>query len=241
VFVLGALLGILHGHASYSLSVPCAHAFSMSPSYTKQYASSNGLVAPERDVRVCLEKKLKRCLRRGMPEPVDGRVVKGSAMNAADLLPMLKGAVDIVLTSPPYLAAQTYAKDNWLRLWFLGYDYKDIHPNYIETQSVETYCSQLTEAFRAIGRLMKPHGYLLCVAGNVRRRRKRAGLVTVDRVCTATLMAKVLASPEVGMELEGRIEERVPGIQRYFNALSASNGHTVHDLDETTLVVRKAV
>src|ERR1043166_9596795 len=38
-FVLGVLLGILHGHASYSLSVPCAHAFSMSPRYVKRFAT----------------------------------------------------------------------------------------------------------------------------------------------------------------------------------------------------------
>jgi hypothetical protein len=170
LFALANLLGVLHGNASYSLSISSAHAYSMSPRYVARYAFKNGLVAPHRNVVECLLQKIFRTLKDPMPKAVRGAVKRGSVLECTKIFPDLRGKVDLVLTSPPYLNSQTYPKDNWLRLWFLGYDHKELRPNYIYTGSIRKYEEVMREAFRQIGEMLKPGGTLVCIAGDVRHR-----------------------------------------------------------------------
>ena len=126
LFTLASLLGILHGHASYSLSISSSHAYSMSPRYVREYAIKHGLKPPIRDVKKCLITKITRCLKVPLPRFVLSDVRRGSALFCSSIFPELINNVDLIITSPPYLNAQTYAKDNWLRLWLLGYNYKEL-------------------------------------------------------------------------------------------------------------------
>lgn len=99
--VFATLLGILHGHASYSLSISSAHAFAMSPNYVIKYARRHGLEPPRRDVKACLRAKLHRCMSRPLPPPVTAEVIRGQAQKAATLFGHLRGKVDCIITSPP--------------------------------------------------------------------------------------------------------------------------------------------
>jgi len=98
IFGLANLLGILHGHATYSLSLPCAHAFSMAPGYVKRYAQKHGLEAPIQNVKLCLIEKAKRCLRLGVPNSVASAVTRGCARSCSAVFPELVGKVDLILT-----------------------------------------------------------------------------------------------------------------------------------------------
>ncbi|MEM4239104.1 MAG: DNA methyltransferase, partial [Nitrososphaerota archaeon] len=121
IFVKALILGILHGSSSLSLSIKCSHSFSMSPGYVARSRKSLGLKKPFRNLVECLLKRAERVLD-GHEHVVDGEAYNGDARN----LPVPDESVDFVITSPPYLNMQTYAWDNWLRLWFLGYDYKEV-------------------------------------------------------------------------------------------------------------------
>ncbi len=234
-FVMAVLLGILHGHASYSLSVSSSHAFSMSPAYVKRFAVTHGLRRPARDIKKCLVEKINRCLRCELPTVKRFEVKQGSVLHCRSIFPELIGKVDTILTSPPYLNAQTYAKDNWLRLWFLGYDYKQLRPDYIETGSVTRYEEHMLSAFKEMAVMLKPGGRLICVAGDIRRRNSTG--LSVFR--TGSVLADVCESAEIGLRVEQRERHVVRSTHRYFHALSNSNGHHKRDLVERIFVARK--
>lgn len=240
IFTLAALLGILHGHASYSLSIPSAHAYSMAPTYVRRYAAQHGLRRPERDVKECLRAKVARCLRVPLPEPVPWSVRRASALAASAAFPELLEKVDIVITSPPYLNAQTYAKDNWLRLWLLGYDFKVIRREYLATDSVQRYIDAMAIVFREIGRVLKPGGLLICIAGDVALHRNRqSGNSTKVVFRTGDVLAELSESSQVRFKVERYMEHTVSSHSRYLHSLSRTNGHTSRDLTERVFIARK--
>ncbi|MGE5579477.1 MAG: DNA methyltransferase [Bacillota bacterium] len=235
-FVLGCLLGILHGHSSFSLSLPCSHAYSMSPGYVAKYARDHGLQPPVRDVKACLLAKARRCLRDLIPEPTLYGVRSGSALECSSVFPELVGRVDVVITSPPYLNAQTYAKDNWLRMWLLNVDRRDGRSRYIETGSVTVYGRLMRTVFAQLSLMLRKGGYLVCVAGDVRRP-ARGDEEHVFR--TGEYLAGLCADPEIGLEVIDTDSRAIPRARRYLNALCRSNGHRAHDLVERTFTAQK--
>lgn len=240
MFTLAALLGILHGHASYSLSIPSAHAYSMAPSYVRRYAAQHGLRQPERDVKECLKAKVARCLRVQLPEPVPWSIRRASAMTASAAFPELVGKVDVVITSPPYLNAQTYAKDNWLRLWLLGYNYKEIRREYLATDSVQRYIDAMTVVFTEMSQLLKPGGILICIAGDValgRNRQSDNSTKVAFRI--GDILAELSESCHAAFEVMHRMEHTVSSHSRYLHSLSRTNGHTKRELTERVFIARK--
>jgi DNA modification methylase len=239
VFTLAILLGIAHGHASYSLSISSAHAFSMAPDYVARYAALNGLEAPIRDVKSCLIQKAHRCLDVALPEPVEGEVRLGSSLNCSSVFPELVGKVDLILTSPPYLNRQTYAKDNWLRLWLLGYDHKAIRRNYIETGSPRLYRQYMEKVFMEFAALLKNGGRLICIAGDVALPKAKREGQRRSVFQTGSLLAELAQSERVGLRVEMQQHQVVNRATRYLHALSRSNGHSPTTLVERIFVARK--
>ena len=116
-FLLGSLLGILHHQRPGFLSYPSSHLV--------PYLRSNKFPQSEypqlyeyRPIRSRLRAKVTRALRRApkfrLTEFVDG--IQLSSASSVDL----PTGIDFVLTSPPYMNALDYVRDNRLRLWFLG-------------------------------------------------------------------------------------------------------------------------
>lgn len=235
--VLATLLGILHGHASYSLSISSAHAYSMSANYVSKYAAKHGLKRPRQDVRECLTRKLSRCLTPELPAPVKCEVRLGSALNCSEIYPKLIGKVDLILTSPPYLNAQTYAKDNWLRLWVLGFDYRELHHDYIETGSETRYISYMNDVVIELFRMLKPNGVLICIAGDVRRLVRKNGTKQERVFKTGVSLAELCQ--QVGFDIEQQVRHIVPNSSRYLHALSKSNGHSKRNCVERVFIARK--
>jgi site-specific DNA-methyltransferase (adenine-specific) len=117
--------GILHGSfrrdgTSAYLSISMPNTFSMAPAYVKKYIRENSLVAPDQDVFARLREKVGRQYLDSMDGPA------GTAYNS-DAVAFLKrrqlrGRVELVVTSPPYLQVINYGTSNWIRLWWLGLD-----------------------------------------------------------------------------------------------------------------------
>lgn len=232
---LACLLGILHGHASYSLSVSSAHAFSMSPAYVGRYALAHGLTPPIQDVRACLIKKISSCLNIELPAKVPNQVRRGSALNSSAIFPSLVGKVDLILTSPPYLNAQTYAKDNWLRLWLLGYDYRDLQADYLQTGSIQRYEDKMKSVFVELSAMLKVGGRLICIAGDVNSSTNGHR----ELFKTGLSLARICDSSAFGLKVENRERHKVLSNNRYLHSISQSNGHSEHDLIERVFVARK--
>lgn len=239
IVALAALLGILHGRSRRSLSLPSAHAYSMAPEYARRFAQKHRLRRPRRNVKECLISKLESCLRAPILPDVRYSVRRGSALRCGRLFPGIRGKVDIILTSPPYLNAQTYAKDNWLRLWFLGYDHRSLQHDYIETGSVPRYENLMALVLRQMSLMLRPGGLLICVAGDVRLRSKRQSNGHSSVLRTGNLLARLIQRDDLGLRLMSIRRHMIPSNTRYFHALSASNGHTKHALVERVLVASR--
>ena len=235
--VQAALLGILHGHASYSLSIPSAHAYAMAPQYVSRYAEANGLEPPLQDVRHCLLTKLRRCFRQPLPPPVKSQVKCGRAQEAVQIYPHLVRKVDCVLTSPPYLASHTYAKDNWLRQWLLGYDYRELASDYLQTGSMPRYAEQMRVVIHNIATLLRPGGRLICIIGHGRlgTQTKDAQTVNLQR-----LYEDLFREATPALRLDHIETESVLNTRRYLHALKATNGHHGDIRMEYTLIATKA-
>ncbi|MEM4362944.1 MAG: DNA methyltransferase [Candidatus Caldarchaeum sp.] len=162
-FVKALMLGILHGSSEISLSLPCSHSFSMAPGYIRRYAQHHRLKKPVRNVLACLLRKAEMVLADGVPP------VKGACFNTDALkLPLADESVDLIVTSPPYFNIQTYAWDNWLRLWFLGHDYREVGRKLFGTQSVERYVGFMEKAMAEMYRVLKDDRFCVLVVGEVR-------------------------------------------------------------------------
>ena len=121
-FLLSSLLGIMHHQRPGFLSFPSSHLV--------PYLRSNNFpksTYPElyeyRPVGERLIAKVKRALKRppthSLFELVHG--IRKSSVESVNL----PDDIDCVITSPPYMNALDYSRDNRLRLWFLGETHLD--------------------------------------------------------------------------------------------------------------------
>jgi DNA modification methylase len=76
--------------------------------------------------------------------------------------------VDSIISSPPYFGALDYARDNRLRLWFLGCEnWKELDAAL--TSHSKVYLSQMKVCLREMERILKPNGYCVLILGDVER------------------------------------------------------------------------
>ena len=162
-FIKAVMLGILHGPSELHLSLPCSHSFSMSPGYLKRYAKRHRLRRPNRNVLSCILRRAENLLADGVPRR-RGRVF----MRDARSLPLPDSSVDLIVTSPPYFNMQTYAWDNWLRLWFLGYNYEEVRRKLFETQSIPKFVAFMRKCFDEMFRVLKDDSACIVVVGDVK-------------------------------------------------------------------------
>lgn len=127
-FTLSCLLGILHHQRPGFLSFPSSH--------TVPYLRVNKFPKNKfkelyeyRDVKSRLLKKVNRAFRRIpiLHPSEDLKISKECYNRDATELHFEEATIDAVITSPPYMRQLDYARDNRLRLWFLGIkEYKDL-------------------------------------------------------------------------------------------------------------------
>jgi hypothetical protein len=121
----GLALGALHGPlntgdcpSSY-FSNQMMRTFALKPDYAVRYWSARHMRPPFSDVRAVIARRAKRLLKAVPPMVAPAQVAHGDARSAASYA-TLPGAIDWVVTSPPYLGMATYEVDQWLRLWLIG-------------------------------------------------------------------------------------------------------------------------
>lgn len=86
-------------------------------------------------------------------------------------------AVQLTVTSPPFLDVVQYSKDNWLRCWFNGIDTKKTEKEITMTRSLPEWESVMRETFSELFRITRDGGYVAFEVGEVKR-----GTVLLDEV-----------------------------------------------------------
>ncbi len=128
-YLIGIGLGVLHGGerlngTSGYASIDMPNTFSMSPDYVRKFVQKNQLNRFYRNVFDLLREKTIRLYKKHSGLKQTGDVVKANArtLSTVEVLQTYHRKVSLVLTSPPYLGIVNYAKQNWIRSWFLNED-----------------------------------------------------------------------------------------------------------------------
>lgn len=116
-FFLGSILGILHHQRPGFLSYPSSHLVPYLRSIRFPKVEYPELYEYRR-IEPRLQAKIERALKR-RPEASLSALVAGVRLSSAQSVNLPKN-IDCVITSPPYMNALDYRRDNRLRLWFLG-------------------------------------------------------------------------------------------------------------------------
>lgn len=195
-------LGMLHANHSsegatrgFSISMP--NTFAMAPAYVASYIVEHGLVAPDCDVFAMLGTRARRLRLPSTPRRA-GRAWRQDATK-----PLALGAerARLVLTSPPYLKVIQYGKYNWVRLWFLGEEAKQVDAALTTTSSLSRYLEFMTDVLAGLENAVTPDGFVALVIGDVRRGEEQLDL--------AGAVAEQVAAPG-GWHCHGTIVDRLP-------------------------------
>ena len=170
-FIMGCFLGILHHQRPGFLSYPASNLvpYLRDKKFPKE-------VYPEkyeyRDPIPRIEAKINRIL--AVPPPplkIKFNVLQNSAV--CTYLPA--ESIDTVITSPPYMNALDYSRDNRLRLWFLGIkDYKSVKSK--EIYNISTFYNDMVYVLKNISSCLRDSGFCAIVIGDLKRTNSR----TVD-------------------------------------------------------------
>lgn len=209
MFVKAIMCGILHGNTKISLSLRCSHSFSMSPNYVKNYARRHGLIRPNRDVIQCLRIKAQNVLKDGTLK------IKGKSFsNDARKLPLYNESINLIITSPPYFNLNTYAWDNWLRLWFLGHDYKDVNKKLIQTESETKYRDFMKDSIKEMYRVLKKNSFCFIIVGDVKLKGRKINTAKFLSPC----------AEEAGFVIDNIEKNLIPKYRKVFTYLPENKG-----------------
>jgi len=223
-FLTACLLGILQHVRPGFLSYPASH---LVPYLRKAKYPPDRFpnMYAYRALRPRLLAKVRRAYRRPMlPASWRSREYQVWQVNAM-ALPAGDGLVDAIISSPPYFGALDYARDNRLRLWFLGCpDWKTLDSSL--TANAKVYIPQMSACLQEMHRVLKPGAHCALVLGDV----ERDGQTRRTAEILADLAAEVT---DGGFSTESICDDRIPDERR-------SRRRTRTTKFERILVMRKA-
>lgn len=199
-FLLGCLLGILHHQRPGFLSYPASHLVPYLRDAKFPRTRFPGLYE-YRDLEPRMIRKIIRTYRRfSLPDRTDGRVFTMGDMRRLKIA----CPVHLLLSSPPYMNALDYGRDNRLRLWFLGHeDYRALD---------QRNCQCTTEFAELMGHLagladccLVERGRVVLIVGEVPRKR--------NPIDTAEI-ARTVFENTGRFGLEDYLEDPVPDVRR---------------------------
>lgn len=133
---------------------------------------------PRRDIAALIMKKSRALLADGPPPPGPSPLLAVAEASRLAYLP--DAAVDLVVTSPPFLDVVDYRADNWLRNWFAGVESDAIQLS--QLRSLEAWTAMTRAVFEALARVVRPGGHVAYEVGEV-----RGGGVLLERLVWSAL------------------------------------------------------
>lgn len=199
-FFLASVLGILHHQRPGFLSFPSSHLVPYLRS-TKYPRTKYPQLYEYRPIAPRIRAKVIRAFKRPPARPVPRNVagVRACAVESVDL----PDATDCIITSPPYMNALDYVRDNRLRLWFLD-------PHFHASDTASAGLQNFRRAMKALAgqvhRKLKVGGYCVFVVGE---RTSRKG----DRFPSEELVS-ILASDAPSLSLCKILSDTIPDVRR---------------------------
>jgi DNA modification methylase len=202
-FIKAIILGRLHGHSKNFFSVFTFNVISPKPeAIAKQNIKHKGEV-DERNIVPRILIKAKTVLKDPIPEVKDSWV----KLSDSRKLPLEDRSVDLIVTSPPFLAVINYIDDNWLRFWFLGYTEKDmdkLRKKLVQTPNIEEYKKFLKASIYEMDRVLKRGKYCIIEVGDVAHKSKKLNLDEViieltegTKLKVKEILVNYISSPKI--------------------------------------------
>jgi hypothetical protein len=204
-FLTACLCGILHHQRPGFLSYPASHMVPYLRSRLFPRAHYPELYA-YRPLADRIRRKVEHVYRRSYIEQAWTRDEYDVQMTDARSLPFRNTSMDFILTSPPYYGALDYARDNRLRLWFLGeQDWHRLDRRLTAKERI--YEEHMGESLREAHRILKRGKYCVLIVGEVERNGK-----TWDTANVLAALAHRVTSG--GFSVDCMVEDDIPDIRR---------------------------
>ncbi len=127
--ILAFASGLMHGPSRkdgttiyFSISKP--NTISMSPNYVKNYVKKHNLKKINVNIFEKIRNRINEKYDKLLNEKYDGKIYLHDATKNNEKIK--DNSVDLLVSSPPYLSIVNYTNSNWLKLWLLGYERKEL-------------------------------------------------------------------------------------------------------------------
>ncbi len=218
-FLLACMLGILHHERPGFLSFPSSHLvpYLRSRKFPREDFPQ---MYEYRHLEYRLTAKISRTFRR--PATIDQSLQRVCRQTDFRNLDLKRNSVDSIITSPPYMDTLDYARDNRLRLWFLGVkDYRSLN---LRLGSKDEFCRLMTDLLLRARRWLQRRSRCVLVLGDLSSRKRSFATQSI----VSDLATKVVG----GFRVESIIRDEIPDIRRSRREVSATE-------TELIIVLRK--
>lgn len=200
-FLQACLLGILHHQRPGFLSYPASHLVPYLR--TRRFPKAQYPDAYEyRAVEPRLLSKIRRVYRR-LPD-IAPSLYRVCRQQDASMLCLPPGSIDAVITSPPYMNALDYARDNRLRLWFLGVDDYREYDEYTNTR--EKFLDLMENCLSRLRVALKDGRHCILVVGEL------SSSHSVTNI--AEMVARIAVHRVGGFSRENVWQDCIPDVRR---------------------------
>jgi len=174
-------LSRLHGHSPGFFSAYTFPQISIPPERQKLINKKRKQVPEHRAVAPRIIKKAAQSLRDGFTGDFYeiGSANRIEVSDARNLHWVGNNAVDLIVTSPPFLDKVDYLTDNWMELWFAGISPRKFAENVIMCSSLEQWSEFISGVLKEMLRVLKPDGYAVVEVGEVETAK---GMVFLDEI-----------------------------------------------------------
>ena len=198
-FLLACVLGILHHQRPGFLSFPSSH---LVPYLRNKKFPRDEF--PElysyRALRPRLLAKIGRALRRGMPSNLDAKFVVAAVEDLS-----MECDFDAMITSPPYMNALDYGRDNRLRLWLLDEDSRS-QISADTNSSRAAFSRQMMALAKLNERRLRASGYCVLVVGE--------SVSRYGTVHPAQSVVEIFEEHAPSLALRRVIVDKIPDVRR---------------------------
>ena len=170
-FIELVALSRLHGHSDGFLSVYSFPQISVPPRGQRRINAQRDQQPEFRPVAQRILRKARRALD-GMDIARVREVARGDRFFVADAggasnddLP--DGSVDLIVTSPPFLAKADYLADNWLEFWFARIDPRSLRQTLVQTPKLDLWREFIGRTMARLARALKVGGHAVIEVGEV--------------------------------------------------------------------------
>ena len=174
--LIGTVLGIMHGGerkdgTSGYLSISMPNTFSMSPEYVRRFVQTKQLNREFRDVFKILKEKIIRTYEKHSAPKNEGEVYKADIkeLSLHSQIKKLNNKIDLILTSPPYLGVVNYARQNWIRSWFLNENPEKVSDILDDDLGLFEWMKFSKIFVTELKKLLKKNGVAIFVIGDVQK------------------------------------------------------------------------